>query len=440
MTDWAVDFASLPRLFGLPFAELLRDMVDAKLDPDTCAALFHRVNGTLERPVLRPEACHDGGRMVTDDVLYPTRGPYAFAHECDGRQTAFAVDEGDVPRVAEFFRSLGRGEPATEHRDIIDDPTWETLIAQERRAPGWQAAHAPGIYRREHASLLIRSLTTSVVIDPIALQRRFPFMAGCPWPSPQAPVDAVLLSHGHDDHWHLPSLLAAARDEQTLVVTPRVEAESLLTFCRFGPVLEACHQRVVSPSWGESLVVGDIEIHVLPFYGEQPARAVAAPRGVRNQGNCYWLKTPQLSCAVLVDSGADPAGDMATVLAETRARLGPVDAVLACLREFESPFFGGLSHYWAALQFSELRHLFAEYRAGCLPATTAGVSGAAQACAAADAKYFLPYANGFEGVGQPINDIGWGLGEPSELRQREALAARVACSVVPWVCGDRWPA
>jgi hypothetical protein len=118
-----------------------------------------------------------------------------------------------------------------------------------------------------------------------------------------------------------------------------------------------------------------------------------------------------------------------------------VDVVLACQREFLSPFFGGLSHYWATLSWDSLRRLYAEHQAGRLRSVTAGPGGIASLCVAAGARYFLPYANGFEGVGRGITDVGWGEGEPSEadcnVRVREELARRGSSTeVVDWKPGD----
>jgi hypothetical protein len=279
----------------------------------------------------------------------------------------------------------------------------------------------------EHATLLIRSRTTGILLDPISLQRRLPSMRRLLPRMPPEAVDAVAITHGHVDHWHMPSLLAnLARAEQPVLV-PRVPFPSVLTFEDFQASLRLCGQTALAPAWGETVKVGDIEIDVLPFYGEQPVRDGPPLReGLRNWGNCYRFTTEDFSCLVLVDGGADPAGDMTQVVAESCRKRGPVDVLLACQREFLSPFFGGLSHYWASLPWSRLHSLYQELRAGTLRTATAGARGAAEACAAAQARYFLAYANGYEGMDHPITDVGWGDGEPPEARcnevMREALA------------------
>ena len=65
----------------------------------------------------------------------------------------------------------------------------------------------------------------------------------------------------------------------------------------------------------------------------------------------------------------------------------------------------------------------------------------AAVCEAAAARYFLPYAHGFEGFGKRISDVGWGLREPSEAalvgRVRSALQKRGCPTIaLDWNCGD----
>jgi hypothetical protein len=260
-------------------------------------------------------------------------------------------------------------------------------------------------------------------------------------PAPE-PVSAVAITHGHVDHWHVPSLLAHLPRRDTPVIVPRVPCPSLLTFQDFEQTLRTCGQQALAPAWGETVRVGDIEVDILPFYGEQPV-GVGTPlrEGLRNWGNCYRFNTDDFSCLVLVDSGADPEGHMAQVVASSCRQRGPVDMVLACQREFLSPFFGGLSHYWAALPWARLQGLYRDYQEGRLQSGSAGPAGAAALCAAAQARSFLAYANGFEGVGRPITDVGWGEGEPSEAQcnavMREELSRLGASTLVLEGCpGD----
>ncbi|MCX4247774.1 MBL fold metallo-hydrolase [Paraliomyxa miuraensis] len=275
----------------------------------------------------------------------------------------------------------------------------------------------PGIYRWIHATLLVVSATTVVVLDPIAFSHLLPEDA----PVLVHDADGVVITHTHRDHWHPPGL-APFLGDQTALIVPRVPRLNILS--RACPAEELQQLRIphLVLDWGETAVVGDIELEALPFFGEQPV-VEGAPLWfpVRNWGNCYRVTTPEFSVLILVDSGKDPAGDMVDVLEEDRRRNGPADLALACMREFPAPFFGGLPSEWLSLPLSVLQKRFEEYARGAGGSSTAGVSGLARACAAAGVRSFAPYAHGYEGVARAITDIGWGDGEQSEQSRCRTL-------------------
>jgi len=90
--------------------------------------------------------------------------------------------------------------------------------------------------------------------------------------------------------------------------------------------------RVHVLEWGQSISVGDIEIHALPFYGEQPTDGDVLHPTVRNAGNTYLVRTPTFSAVFLADSGRDGQGDVKQVASRARARFGSVDVVFAGYR------------------------------------------------------------------------------------------------------------
>jgi L-ascorbate metabolism protein UlaG (beta-lactamase superfamily) len=376
-------------------------------------------------------------------VLVPQKSTWWFVLQDPEERLSTSLDVESVPVLADFLRRITHTQDMEEVRQAwpFDGEEWLDRLFTKSPDLLWPMPTGPGIYRLEHATLLIRSRTTGILLDPISLQRRLPNMRRLLARMPREAVDAVAITHGHVDHWHLPSLLANVARPGIPVIVPRVPFPSLLTFEDFQSTLRLAGQETRVAPWGETLKVGDIEIDVLPFYGEQPLREGAPLReGLRNWGNCYRFTTEDFSCLVLVDSGADPAGDITQVVAESQKKRGPVDVVLACQRTFLSPFFGGLSHYWASMPWSQLRGLYQDYRAGKLRCATAGTEGGAEACAAAGARYFLGYANGFEGMDRPISDVGWGDGEPSEERcnakMREGLAGmKASTQVIDWKPG-----
>lgn len=442
--DLLVDLVNLPEQ-GVPFDELLHGLMASEFAPDAVRRMLEQTNAELKAPLLRPRGVEDGGFLVEEPLLFPEPGPWWVVFQQAMERSRSALPEEAVPVVADFLRRLCRSEDAGQVREAwpFDDTEWlERLTQGGPPTARWPEPDGPGIYRREHACLLIRSRTTSILVDPIQLQRRLPSMRGAPLHPGAERVDAVAITHSHVDHWHLPSLLGRLEGPEAPVLVPRVPRLNLLTPVDFQAVLRTCGQTALAPGWHETVKVGDIEVEVLPFYGEQPTRDGPRLReGLRNWGNCYRFDTEDFSCLVLVDSGTDPEGGMAEAVAASCRRKGPVDVVLACQREFLSPFFGGLSHYWAALPWQQLQALHRDYREGRLRSATAGPSGAAEVCVAAQARVFLAYANGFEGMGQPITDVGWGDGEPSEARcnarMREHLARLgAAVEVGEWCPGD----
>jgi L-ascorbate metabolism protein UlaG (beta-lactamase superfamily) len=444
--DLFLDLTCLPDLGGVSFDELLQGMLKAGFEPGPTRALLEQANARLKVPLLRPGGVEDGGLLVEESLLFPqASGWWVGFQQMEARSRSELPPEA-VPVVADFLRVLTRSEDVEQVREAwpFDDPEWLERLTRRgaRKGARWPEPDGPGIYRREHASLLICSRTTRILVDPIRLQRRLLNMERAPTGLGADRVDAVAITHGHVDHWHVPSLLSQLERPDLPVLVPRVPRPSLLTFQDFEATLRACGQNVLAPGWYETVRVGDIEVDILPFYGEQPLREGAVlPAGLRNWGNCYRFNTEDFSCLVLVDGGVDPEGSVVQVAEESYRRRGPVDVVLACQREFFSPFFLGLSHYWAVLPWEQLQELHKAYREQRLRSATAGVEGGAEACAAARARHFLSYANGFEGVGRPITDVGWGDGEPSEAlcnaRLREHLARlKAGTEVSEWLPGD----
>ncbi len=440
-----VDLVPLPDLGGVPFDNLLKGMLRVGFEPKATRTLLEEASAQLPAPALRPQGVEDGGWLVEEHVLFPQASTWWMVLQEGEARWSTPLPEESVLPVADFLRAATWSESLEAIRQAwpFDEESWqERLFTTAPHGPRWPVTARPGIYRREHACLFIRSRTTGILVDPIGLQRRLPHMEEVPAGPAADPVSAVLITHGHVDHWHVPSLLAQLPGHDTPVIVPRVPRPSLLTFQNFEQALRTCGQQVQAPAWGETVRVGDIEIDILPFYGEQPVGAGDPLReGLRNWGNCYRFNTEDFSCLILVDSGADPAGRMEQVVADSLRRRGPVDVVLACQREFLSPFFGGLSHYWAALPWARLQQLYRDYQEGRLRSGTAGPMGAAALCAAAQARSFLAYANGFEGAGRPITDVGWGEGEPSEAQcnaqMREELARLGASTQVLEGCpGD----
>ena len=441
--DVILDLTPLPERAGrVPFGAVLHRLLREGFEPEASRRALEAFNARAGEALLRPGAVDDGGYLVDEDVLFPEEGPWWWVLQQGEARWTTRLEVDAVTVAADFLRAAARAGSLEEVRAAwpFGDEDWrDSLFAPAPPPTPWPEPSGPGLYRREHASILVCSRTTSVLVDPIPLQRRLTHIGSAPGNLGPGAPGALAVTHGHVDHWHVPSLLAHG---EVPVLVPRVPRRNLLAMQDFSRVLDVCGQPARAPAWGETVWVGDIRVDVLPFYGEQPVPdGLPLARGLRSWGNCYRFTTEDFSCVLLVDSGTDPDGRMEDVVARSCREHGPVDAVLVCQREFLAPFFGGLGHYWAALPWTRLRELYADSQAGRLASATAGPAGAARLCEAAGARYFLPYANGFEGVGRSISDVGWGLGEPSEAAcsavVREHLARLGASTeVLDWAPGD----
>ena len=119
---------------------------------------------------------------------------------------------------------------------------------------------------------------------------------------------------------------------------------------------------------------------------------------------------------------------------------GSADVLVSCCYEFAEGITAGLDHYMLSLPFSQLEAIHQAQRAGLEISTTLGPEGIAEACEIARARYFLPYAHGFHGLGKdPVSPEQQGRVKESEILTRVAKALRtrnVRTEVVGWKPGD----
>src|SRR5258708_4537486 len=225
------------------------------------------------------------------------------------------------------------------------------LTSESRNLFGFAPARCSGVYRLQHASLLYRTPTTGVLVDPHLHSTYGSITDDVHKDHLNSKVDAILISHFHEDHWFLATLLMFDRD--TPIVVPKVPRSTII--CGdMAEILRRCGFRnVIAVDWyATPLQFGDIEVHVLPFYGEQPLRyQEPKDQNIRNWGNTYVVRTEQYTSWFLIDSGADAQGSMSGVAHQVRERIGKVDVVLSNLRRFPpySPFFINDGANWLTL-------------------------------------------------------------------------------------------
>jgi len=437
---------------AVPYVPLLHLWMDARFEPTECRRQLEQLMEARKLPaeLFRPEEVEKGGVVATDALFFeafrePARDWTLIAQVRRGQQvlrSGVRLPVESVSWAAQLIRAASAGQDpqqltsqAATHLSSRFAQVFGTCLepAEDEASYGaWPAVDAPGIYRREHASLVIRSRTTTLLLDPQVLNvgesthsSRFPRESG-----PLEP-DAILITHHHEDHWYPPALLRYAHRPDMPVIVPQVPRTNLLTPEDFSVSLRQLGLRPLAPAWGSTLRVGDIDIDVLPFYGEQPTVGAPGPvEGLRSWGNCYRFTTPDFSALVLVDSGVDPMGDMVEAVRQLTERRGPTDVVLSNCRAFQEVINIGLPHYALTLPFEQLRAVHARQQRGDMRFMTLGEAGVASASVAAGARYVLPYAHMFQGLGVNVD-------EDMVQTVRKHLAQRGSTAeVLEWNPGD----
>jgi len=437
-----------PMDLPIAFELLLSQWRRAGFEPGPCRRSLEEL--VEQRSILaesfRPEEIERGGRAATDTLLFDSFSPdrewicAVYTGGPSPQRAGVRMPPSAVGSFARLLRVLGSSHDADELRvaaEPVVPPRITSLLCDSAAAStalvgAWPRVDAPGIYRREHASIVVRSRTTTILVDPQGLHCAESSNFGL-YPAESSPLelDAIVITHQHNDHWHLPTLLYLAGTHDVPIIVPIAPRPNLLTREDFATSIQQIGLSPLAMAWHTTTRVGDIEITALPFFGEQPTRDAPGPAdGLRSWGNCYRFTTPEFDALILVDSGIDPMGNMVDVVRRSVAERGPVDVVLSNCRAFPDVINEGLAHYSFALPFDRVRSTFLEHEQGRVALMTLGEDGVAEVCAAARARYFLPYAHMFPGLGANA-DGGTVAGVRGALERRG-----VRTEVCPWSPGD----
>ena len=284
-----------------------------------------------------------------------------------------------------------------------------------------------------HNTVTVRSSTSCVLVDPWFFPEasRYPEDYQPIQPRELGSVDAVLITHSHPDHFNPGSLIRFGPN--TPIIVPKVPCESILAMDIKRRCQELGFRSVKELEWWKTITVGDTRITALPFHGEQPTTGKRLHPEVRNWGNCYLIKTPRFSCAVIADCGRDLEGSVKDVALESFERYGPIDVLFSGYR--------GWSLYPVQYFESSVRQylLFVPpelFRVRQSIMNT--VDDAVDTAEAWHARYLVPYADGGApwhaemGLGPSLKGTGaesseeWAYFDPAPEQCLTALSRRSA--------------
>lgn len=309
----------------------------------------------------------DGTWTLHDDVLFPDPGLVTFSGlritGPDGRVLEVAVPLEDWPTLHVMVADLA-GAPDGFSVDALAEAEGSDAARAHARAlfdalvhAGWAepvdpavattpAFAGPGLLFAGHNLVVVATDHHRIAVDPFlrpAVPADGSGYRALTWRE-LGPIDAVLITHSHPDHFAPGTLLQI--DPDTTMIVPRLERETVLSVDMASRLRQLGFRDVVELDWHESHDIGAIRIDALPFLGEQPTDGDVLHPDIRNAGNTYLIRAADLSVALLADSGRDHLGSATDLAATMRARFGPVDAVFCGYR--------GWRTYPAQLLFSSV--------------------------------------------------------------------------------------
>jgi len=127
-----------------------------------------------------------------------------------------------------------------------------------------------------HATVLIELDGVRLLTDPLLTRRLGPLRRHAPTPVPAEldPIDAILISHAHPDHFHRPSLRAIGGDP--LIVVPH----------GMGAAVARVGRRAHELSVNDQIEIGHVRITAVPArHGRGPMHRGARPIGFLVEGS-----------------------------------------------------------------------------------------------------------------------------------------------------------
>lgn len=394
---------------------------------------------------------------LKNEFLFPKENPLLTLSFGNPRYPSFLgkkgveliKDESILPEIQNLLYLCGQSnlsynqicQQVNERMINLLDRLLKCSVVQEQPRPAKGVpSKPPGVFRLQHAALLYRTKTTGILVDP-HLHSNY----GVPElknditrAQLEGSVDAILISHSHYDHWHYPTLMMFA--PETPIIVPKVPRGTIICEDMQARLESLGFKNVIAVDWyAAPIVVGDVEIHVLPFYGEQPLvpefNQPIHP-DLRNWGNTYLLRTKYYTSWFLIDAGTDPMGSMIQVAEYVKQKFGTVEHVLSNFQPLSYNSIGTDLSGWGidivANLLSNPQIFSVTNKKEGEHLSTLGPKGVADICAIVGAKSCLPYADSWAELGQP------GVHDEVLIKAVEEELRNLGCSttVVPWTIGD----
>ena len=178
--------------------------------------------------------------------------------------------------------------------------------------------HRPIVRFLAHSSLLLRSNSTTVVVDPVCVPR-IETQSNAAKRELMRDVRSsnfVVLSHNHWDHVHYQTLSGIPRDVALIVPHVRKPSFSNPPLDTYVRALGFCDVRTIDV--GEVMKLGDIELTAMPFFGE------AFGNDSEFDGFTYYFRWAGRTLYGSVDACFDERGNMDEPMLNV-AKMGELD-------------------------------------------------------------------------------------------------------------------
>ncbi len=360
-------------------------------------------------------------------------------------------DESELPEIKKLIYLCAQSRfTYDEICEQLDSKTIELLaelkrwkvITEQPYIPPKEDFKHPGIYRLQHAALLYRSSTTGILVDP-HLHSNYGIRGienDITRAQLEGYVDAILISHSHYDHWHCPTLMMFPAD--TLIIVPKVPRNSITCEDMEDRLKSLGFTNVRAVDWySDAIAIGDMEINVLPFYGEQtivPEYPNFLHPDLRNWGNTYMINTPDYSSWFLIDAGQEPGASMKEVAVKVKQKFGKVDSIISNFQALSYNSIGTDLSSWGIDIVGNLltnpQIFFVTNKTEGSYTATLSPQGVAEICAIVEAESCLPYADSWAEIGSASTH------DCELIQQTEAELKNLDCAtkVIPWKIGDRY--